>query len=353
MGKRPPRVTVCIPLYNGERYLPQCIDSVLAQTYIDFELLLVDDGSSDQTVAIAQAYASRDSRVHVSTNRANLGMVQNWNRCIELAKGEWIKFVFQDDAIEPHCLVRMLDRADAGVLLVACQRSIVFDDGIEPRVREWYEENRAMLAAMFSAHQLVSAECCQRRALDRFGINLFGEPSAVMVHRTAFERFGLFNPALIIACDLEFWTRVSIHAGAAFVPEDLAMFRVHKQAASAVNHSQREFRTNVLDNLVILHQYAFDDLYRPIRQAAARRSPPLALTRLFKQRCHEVRAKADWARRHPTHPDPSLMAEWQDVVKRYPRIAQHEALHVAWRLRQRLLPFARLPLPSNAKDFLR
>ena len=58
MGTRHPHVSVCIPLYNGEHYLRQCVDSVLAQTYADFEVLLVDDGSTDQTVAIAQTYVS-------------------------------------------------------------------------------------------------------------------------------------------------------------------------------------------------------------------------------------------------------------------------------------------------------
>ena len=353
MSAAHPRVTVCVPLYNGERYLRECVDSVLAQTYSDFELLLVDDGSTDQTVAIAKHYVSLDSRVRMTQNPRNLGLVANWNRCVELANGEWIKFVFQDDAIEPHCLAKMLDHARGAILLVACQRAIVFEDGTEPSVRKWYLAHRAMAGELFSSRHLVSAARCQEWALDRFGINLLGEPSAVMVHRTAFEKFGFFNPALIMACDLEFWTRVSIHSGAAFVPDDLAMFRVHKQATSAGVHARRGFRMNILDNLVILHQYAFDHAYEPVRQAASRRSPPLALQKLFHKRCHEARARADWASRHPVHPDPSLMAEWRDVAKLYPRIAEHDAAYFAWRLRQRLLPFYRSPVPSNAEYFLR
>jgi len=325
----------------------------LAQTYADFELLLVDDGSTDQTVAIAQTYVSVDSRVRLSINPRNLGLVANWNRCIGLANGEWIKFVFQDDTIEPHCLAKMLDQAREGILLVACQRAIVFGEGIESGTRKWYLNHRAMVADLFSRHNLVSATQCQEWALDRFGWNLFGEPSAVMVRRTAFERFGLFNAALIVSCDLEFWTRVSIHAGAAFVPDELAMFRVHKQATSAINHAQREFRTQILDSLVILHQYAFDQMYEPVREAAARRSPPVALKAMFNKRCHEVRAMADWAGRHPVRPDSSLLAEWKDVVKVYPRIAPNDAAHCGWRIRQRLLPFSRSPLPSTAEDFLR
>src|SRR3982751_3050681 len=91
-----PRVTVCVPMYNGERYLAECIESILAQTYTDFQLLLVDDCSTDATRSIAESYAAADSRVRLIVNHTNLGLVGNWNRCIELATGEWIKFVFQD-----------------------------------------------------------------------------------------------------------------------------------------------------------------------------------------------------------------------------------------------------------------
>jgi len=345
-------VSVCIPLYNGGRYLRQCIDSALAQTYSDFELLLVDDGSTDDTVAIAQTYASLDSRVRLVINPRNIGLVANWNRCIGLANGEWIKFLFQDDTIEPECLARMLDHAREGILVIACQRAIVFGEEIESDAREWYLNHRAMIAGLFSKSPVVSPAQCQEWALDHFGKNLFGEPSATMVHRAAFERFGLFNPALIMSCDLEFWTRVGIHTGVSFVPADLATFRVHKQATSAVNHRQREFRTRILDNLVILHQYAYDELYEPIRQAATRRSPPLSLKAIFDKRCHEARAMADWAARQREHPDLSLRAELKDVEKLYPRITRHEAAHWAWRLQRRLLPFLRFRAPSDAKNFL-
>jgi glycosyltransferase involved in cell wall biosynthesis len=103
-----PLVSVCIPTYNGAKYLKECLDSVLAQTFTDFEVLIVDDKSSDETLSIAQEYATYDPRFRVIQNECNLGLVGNWNRCVELAQGEWIKFIFQDDLIEPACLERML-----------------------------------------------------------------------------------------------------------------------------------------------------------------------------------------------------------------------------------------------------
>jgi len=339
-------------MYNGELYLRQAIDSVLAQSYGDFELLLVDDCSTDASRAIAEAYVSKDSRVQIIANRVNLGLVPNWNRCAQLARGQWIKFLFQDDKIHPECLTGLLSLARSGVPLIACQRSLIFEDGIEPYFRQWYVAHRAMINNLFEGQDVLSAEYCQRLALDHFGINLFGEPSAVIVHRSAFERFGLFNPSLIMSCDLELWTRVSIQAGAAVVPQDLATFRVHKGATSSSHHAQREFRTNILDNLVILHQYVFDELYAPLRRAAASMSPPVDLEGIFEKRRHEARARAEWAASRRPDADPSLVSEWNEVSRLYPRIAGRTLDHLLWRLRRHVSSSQRSPMPSGAAGYL-
>ena len=85
-----PRVSICVPTFNGEPHLRAYIASALAQTFPDFELLVVDDHSTDRSVAIAEEFASKDQRVRVVTSTSNAGMVQNWNRAIGLARGEWI-----------------------------------------------------------------------------------------------------------------------------------------------------------------------------------------------------------------------------------------------------------------------
>ena len=102
-------VSVCIPTYNGSLFLRECLDSVLNQTFQDIEVVVVDDVSTDDTVSIVEEYMRSDKRVRLFVNKKNLGLVQNWNRCVDLAKGEWVKFVFQDDIIMPSCISRMLE----------------------------------------------------------------------------------------------------------------------------------------------------------------------------------------------------------------------------------------------------
>jgi glycosyltransferase involved in cell wall biosynthesis len=347
-----PLVSVCIPTYNGAGYLPRCIESVLAQTFGDFEVVIVDDCSTDDTFVVAKRYAAMDARIRVAKNDRNLGLVDNWNKCVAAATGEWIKFVFQDDTVYSDCLVEMLKAARDHTLLVACRREVVFETDTDAPTRKWYLDHCAMMAALFADEPMITAERAQERALEHFGINLFGEPTSVLVHRSAFERFGLFNPALVITCDLEQWTRISIHVGAAFVNKDLATFRVHKAATSALVHAQQSFRVNILDNLVLLHQYAFDEMYAPVRRAAFRRTPPIDLKRVFARRCHEAQARAAWANRHPTAPDEALISQWTAVSRAFPRISRGRVAHLAWRWTRHLRQRDRKPWPVNAKNFL-
>ena len=328
-------VSICLPIYNGEEFLADCIDSVLEQTHTDFELLIVDDGSTDGSAAIVESYASRDPRVRYHRNEKNLGLVANWNRCVALAKHDWIKFVFQDDLIAPTCLERLMTLADGLPVLVTCKRDFIFDDTVDDRKRAWYLGNQRLIDECFAAGDL-SAQDCKDLALRHMGDNFFGEPTSVLLHRSFFERFGPFRDALIMSCDLEYWIRVASHTGARYVPEVLATFRVHAGATSAHNHALRAFRTNTLDNLVLLRDFAIEPAYASLRDHAARMEPPLDLRALLRERANTAYATADWARRDPSDPDPSLMKDLGQLSGKVSHISVGLVEHLLWRLRLRL-----------------
>ena len=110
-------ISIIIPVYNVEKFLPQCIDSILAQTYKDFELILVDDGSPDGSPAICDSYAQRDERVRV-IHQKNAGVSAARNNGIEHAKSEWISFVDSDDWVEPSYIEDFhLDEDDADMIV--------------------------------------------------------------------------------------------------------------------------------------------------------------------------------------------------------------------------------------------
>ena len=95
-----PEVSIIVPVYNVEKYINRCVDSVLAQTFTDFELILVDDGSSDNSGAICDTFADMDVRVKV-IHKVNDGVSSARNVALDIAKGEYIVFIDSDDAVSP------------------------------------------------------------------------------------------------------------------------------------------------------------------------------------------------------------------------------------------------------------
>ncbi|MEW6206331.1 MAG: glycosyltransferase family 2 protein [Pseudomonadota bacterium] len=103
------RASVLIPVYNRGSLLGECIESAISQTYKDFEVVIVDNASTDDTWNVCQAWAKRDSRIRIFRNKENLGPVRNWQRCLDEATGEFCKFLFSDDKLMPDCLSKMVE----------------------------------------------------------------------------------------------------------------------------------------------------------------------------------------------------------------------------------------------------
>jgi len=113
MNGRPPRVSIGLPVFDGEAFLEAALDSVLAQTFRDFELILSDNGSTDRTPEMGRAYAARDPRVRYERSDENRGAAWNFNRVVEMARGEYFKWVAHDDACAPAFIERCVEVLDA------------------------------------------------------------------------------------------------------------------------------------------------------------------------------------------------------------------------------------------------
>lgn len=139
MNAAVPRVSIGVPVYNGARFLRATIDSLLAQTYTDFELIVCDNASTDDTEAICREYAQRDPRVRYVRNERNLGPAANYNRCFELSRGELFKWQAADDVVAPEFVARCVAALDADPSVVsAYSRTILIDDEGRPlRKYDW------------------------------------------------------------------------------------------------------------------------------------------------------------------------------------------------------------------------
>lgn len=115
-----PRVSIGMPVFNGEKYLKEALDSILAQTYQDFELIISDNASTDRTQQICREYAAKDSRIHYYRNEKNLGAPRNHNRVFELSSGEYFKWAAHDDVHASEFLRKCVSVLDKDPSVVLC-----------------------------------------------------------------------------------------------------------------------------------------------------------------------------------------------------------------------------------------
>src|SRR6185295_18844558 len=127
-----PRVSIGLPVYNGEKYLARALTSLVSQDFEDFELILSDNASADSTEAICREFAAKDSRIRYYRNETNIGATKNYNRVFELAHGEFFKWASHDDECHPSLIRRCLEtfsRAPDPTVLVFAKAEIIDELG--------------------------------------------------------------------------------------------------------------------------------------------------------------------------------------------------------------------------------
>jgi glycosyltransferase involved in cell wall biosynthesis len=210
-------VSVLIPTYNGARHIRPALDSVLTQSGVGLEVIVVDDDSIDGTADLVESYT--DPRIRVIRNPARLGAEGNWNRALELATGKYIKLLPQDDLLQPRSLaaqVATLDAdADEAIALVFGSREIIGPTG-KVLARRGF---RGAVPGRIAATTLVRQ--CVRR-----GTNVIGEPGAVLFRRTLAKKVGRFDGQQGFVIDLDYWIRLLAHGDAWYIAEPVSSFRV-------------------------------------------------------------------------------------------------------------------------------
>ncbi len=115
-----PRVSIGLPVFNGEKYLKEALDSILTQTYRDFELIIADNASTDRTQQICREYAAKDRRIRYYCNEKNIGAPKNFNRVFELSSGEYYRWTAHDDVLAPEYLQKCISVLDDDPSVVLC-----------------------------------------------------------------------------------------------------------------------------------------------------------------------------------------------------------------------------------------
>ncbi len=233
------RISVAIPTYNYGRFLPDTIESVVGQTFGDFELVVSDNCSADGTREIIEDYVRQDPRIRYFRNERNVGMVGNWNLCLERSTGTYVKILCADDLLEPTCLERSVAAMDGhpGAAMVCTGRTLV--DSRMAAIGTVSYSNR------FEAldGKAVIEECLLKG-------NLIGEPTAVLFRRE-FARRG-FREAYRQLSDLEMWFHLLEQGDLVSLPEPLCRFRQHEGQETKINRRSLAFAD---DEFLIYRSY--------------------------------------------------------------------------------------------------
>jgi glycosyltransferase involved in cell wall biosynthesis len=224
-GSLPAKVSVCIPVYNGSEYIAESINSVLAQTYEDFQLIVCDNCSTDNTEEIVRSF--HDPRLKYVCNAENLGLVGNSNRCLELANGEYVCIWHHDDVMLPENLerkVHLLDKQpDVG--FVHSNLILIDDKGTVVAPEIWYQGSRR--------DYIEDGLTAVKKYLSYlpFGASIF--IGAVLARRSCYEKVGEFSPELPHCLDSEMWMRMMLFYKIACIGTPLVRYRVHPISASS------------------------------------------------------------------------------------------------------------------------
>lgn len=239
--KTNPLVSVCLPTYNGEEFLQETLDSIVNQTYKNIELIVSDDASSDSTLKIIHDFRNSVSFPCQIYNHTPNGIAENWNNTLRKSNGKYIKFVFQDDLLNPTCIEKMVTvlERDAQIGLVTCKRRIItaednrFTQGFISNFNNLQVniplENREL--TVIKGRELLKAPYFKKKP-----INSIGEPITVLFRAKMITDIGYFDTRMFQLVDFEYWLRMFKKYKIAFLKEELVQFRLHNTQASFVNH---------------------------------------------------------------------------------------------------------------------
>lgn len=234
MTERPVLVSVLMTAYNRQDYIAEAIESVLTSTYPYFELIIVDDGSKDDTVSIAQYYAAKDSRIKLYVNKQNLGDYRNRNQAASYAKGTYIKYLDSDDIIMPwglEVMVYGMEHAPEAALGISSNKNenIIYPHLLSPTdaYRAYYYKNHILSVG----------------------------PTAAIIRREVFERIGGFSGENYIG-DTQLWFRLTQAAPVVYLPPGLVYWREHEgqQIVEERKNYLIEFKRYELDRSILSDQ---------------------------------------------------------------------------------------------------
>jgi glycosyltransferase involved in cell wall biosynthesis len=258
-----PLVSVLTPVYNGDAYLAECIESVLAQTYSNWEYVIVNNHSTDGTLAIAERYAAQDRRIRVYSNETLLDIIANHNRAFRLASAEarYCKIVSADDWIFPECLARMVLIAEAHPSV-----GIVGSYQLSGGGGDWKDWCVKWDQVSYPSTVVPGRESCRIHMLG--GPHVIGNPTSLMYRADLVRKHEAFYPNPTAEADTSACCRCFQECDYGFVHQVLSYERVHNVRMTTRSQSLNAYLSSEISDLL---EYggsflSTDELHRRLEQ---------------------------------------------------------------------------------------
>ncbi|AOW98240.1 hypothetical protein BJP34_01190 [Moorena producens PAL-8-15-08-1] len=220
-----PRLSIGLPVYNGEEFLREALDSILAQTFEDFELIISDNCSTDATEEICREYQAKDKRIYYYRNQENLGAAPNYNRTVELARGEYFKWAADDDVCAPSFLARCVEVLDNDPTVILSYPRTIFT---KPDGQKWWEAESVGNLDSEKPHERFQAAISDFWCLEVFGV----------IRTDALRKTSLISS--YYGSDRLLLTQLSLIGRLKEIPESLFFRRCHSDQSSRLSAQERE-----------------------------------------------------------------------------------------------------------------
>lgn len=232
-------ISVCVPVFNGGSFLLEALESIEAQTYQNFELLISDDGSTDDSVTLIKSFvlSSKVKKIYTYSNQS-LGIANNCNFLVSKASGKYIKFLFQDDILEPFALETFIINLNGSsdTSLVFSDRHLIYKLGSSGNCHDVFNgcsdlaNNWTKIRSWQPGKNLLEDK---RLLFDP--INKIGEPSNTLIARDSFTKSGGFDPQFCQLLDVDLWFRLMKFGSVIYIDKKLSKFRIHESQQSVLN----------------------------------------------------------------------------------------------------------------------
>jgi glycosyltransferase involved in cell wall biosynthesis len=225
MKNNNPKVSVVMPVYNGEKYLAQAIESILNQTYQNFEFIIINDASNDNTENIILGYKNKDPRIVYIKNKKNLQISSSRNKGVEISKTEYIVSMDADDIAENNRIDIQIKELinDDEIGVVGCNINLIDSYGNFIAQRKYPKTDKELKSVMFR-------------------YNPFAQPGTI-IRKSAILKAGLYNPKLTTAEDLDLWFKIGKYYKFKSVDKPLLNYRLSLNSSSNKNLKDTEILT--------------------------------------------------------------------------------------------------------------